>query len=128
MAVLTIGSAVAPVSLPWAIEGVNYKIFSGAGVDSTEVAAALTGYYHVVIGGRVSASGAETFTILSAANVLDTIRFIAASTANIAPGIQTVVSEALNIKITTGATMQGWIAYKTMNTASAESTKRITTL
>lgn len=115
MAVLTIGSAVTPFEGGQVADGVIFKTITGTGADASTIVAAVVDKRHVIVDGRLSADGGDAVTILSNANVLDTLQFVVESTLTFPKGLETNTNEALNInKVGAIVSVQGWIRYKTI--------------
>ena len=115
MAALTIGSAETPPQGSLKDDGVIFKTITGAGGDSSEIAAATAGYYHVIVDGRLSADGPDEVAILSTAAQRDILQFAARSTLTFPKGLFTLVGGALNLnKVGTSVTVDGWIMYRTI--------------
>ena len=111
MAALTVGAAALAARSQWRSQGIKIVRFSGAGVDISELVAAVSAQFVVVVGGRVSFSGAGGLDITSDATVIDQIEFVATDTKRFPAGLETDVGEALKITNADGATIRGWVAY-----------------
>jgi hypothetical protein len=116
MAALTVGSATTVAHLKGA--GVVRKTFTGSGQDSTEIAAAVTGKRHVIVGGQISCSVADEVQIDSAATVLTQLNFSAGQLSMMLPvGLETASGEALNFDKIGGETLFGFVDYITIDNA-----------
>lgn len=111
MATLTVGTAALAARSQWRSQGIKIVRFSGAGVTISELVAAVSEQYVVVIGGRVTASGACGLDLSSDSTVIDQIEFVVTDTKRLPAGLETDEGEALKITNADGATIRGWLAY-----------------
>ena len=113
MAALTLVTAFTPFNLPWKQTGVLVRKFTGAGTDSTTLAAADSGKRYIILGGRISFDGAERMDILSGTTVIDSIEAPARCTANFPKGLECITGELLALnKAGAAVTVRGWVAFK----------------
>lgn len=114
MAALTVGSALTVAHMKGS--PVKRKIFTGAGADASEIAAAETGKRHAIVGGQMSAAAADEVQIDSDANVLTQLNFSAGQlTQNLPVGLETVSGEALKFDKIGAEVIFGFVDYVTID-------------
>ncbi len=114
MAALDLGTTYTPARQPISGQTVKRRHISGTGTAATTIVAVATGKKHIVIGGRLSASGPDSVAITSDANARDTLQFPAATTLTFPVGVETVGGEALKLTKAGGTTVDGWLDYITV--------------
>lgn len=114
MAALDLGTAYTPARQPISGQTVYRRHISGTGTTATTIVAVAAGYMHIIVGGRLSASGPDSVAITSDANARDTLQFPAATTLLFPVGVQTVAGEALRLTKAGATTVDGWLDYVTI--------------
>ncbi len=96
---------------------ITVKIITGTGGDDSTIAAAVASSQHIIVGGRLSSTAADSVGFWSGAagTQIDQLHFPAKGTLPMPIGLHTEPNAALVInKVGTSATVFGWIAFATI--------------
>ena len=96
--------------------GVTFKTFTGASTTLCAIAAAAgADTRHVIVDGYANCNSTLSLAIQTGTEALDTLHFNTYNTRAALPrGLEMGANQALNLKPSTGAQLDGWIKYVTL--------------